>query len=94
MRKVKINRCFINALCSSTVELSVVNAIINMVNCLDIRVVAKGVESAEQCSVLHRLRCDVLQGYFFQPPWPVEACEPPPGNTPSEDMTETPFIGT
>lgn len=48
-----------------------VSAIITMAHALGMRVVAEGVESSEQLSILFRLRCDEAQGYFlFRPMLP------------------------
>jgi EAL domain-containing protein (putative c-di-GMP-specific phosphodiesterase class I) len=42
---------------------------------LDLRVVAAGVETAEQASLLRLLRCHEIQGYLFSPAVPAEQIE-------------------
>jgi len=40
---------------------------------LGLSVVAEGVESAEQLAILRKLGCDLVQGYHFSHPLPLEA---------------------
>jgi EAL domain-containing protein (putative c-di-GMP-specific phosphodiesterase class I) len=40
---------------------------------LDLKVVAEGVETAEQARELRALRCDSAQGYYFAKPLPGPA---------------------
>ena len=42
---------------------------------LDIRVVAEGIEQREQVDFLAGLGCDMIQGYYFAKPMPVEEFE-------------------
>ena len=39
---------------------------------MGLTILAEGVESDEQIAALQRLNCDVLQGYRFSRPMPVE----------------------
>ncbi|MBE3075499.1 MAG: EAL domain-containing protein, partial [Actinobacteria bacterium] len=39
-------------------------------------VVAEGVETHEQLTLLRKLGADEIQGFFFSQPLPVEKCEP------------------
>jgi EAL domain-containing protein (putative c-di-GMP-specific phosphodiesterase class I) len=40
---------------------------------INVRVVAEGVETAEQLALLQSLQCDMAQGYFLGRPMPIEA---------------------
>jgi EAL domain-containing protein (putative c-di-GMP-specific phosphodiesterase class I) len=48
-----------------------VQAILSLAHSLGLEVVAEGVEREEQAEALIRMRCDVMQGYFFAPPQPA-----------------------
>jgi EAL domain-containing protein (putative c-di-GMP-specific phosphodiesterase class I) len=45
-------------------------AIITMAHSLGMKVVAEGVETADQVRRLSALHCDEIQGYFIAPPLP------------------------
>jgi EAL domain-containing protein (putative c-di-GMP-specific phosphodiesterase class I) len=51
-----------------------VSTIINLAHALKLKVVAEGVETAEQ-SRLRLLNCDEIQGYLFSKPVPREIFE-------------------
>lgn len=73
--KLKIDRSFIKDLSSSQEAASIVQAIISLAHCLKLKVVAEGVETAEQLAILHRLGCDQYQGYHFSKPLPSHGLE-------------------
>lgn len=68
--KIKIDRSFINELQSddSGPSGSIVRTLIELSHGLKKRVVAEGVECAEQLSLLREMRCDQVQGYHLSPP--------------------------
>jgi EAL domain-containing protein (putative c-di-GMP-specific phosphodiesterase class I) len=43
-----------------------------MGNALGLQVVAEGVETADQLSILRTLGCDVIQGYYYSKPLPLD----------------------
>jgi predicted signal transduction protein with EAL and GGDEF domain len=53
-------------------DAAVVMAIIRLAHNLGLRVIAEGVETEEQLSLLHLLRCDGGQGYLFGRPMPAD----------------------
>lgn len=65
---VKIDRSVIRTLPQDHADAAVAEAIIAAAKKLPIRVVAVGVENAEQVNFLRRLHCDDLQGFFFSEP--------------------------
>ena len=73
--KLKIDRSFVRDLLSDPDDASIVKAIISLAHNLRLRVVAEGVETAEQLSYLRELGCDQYQGYFCSPAVPPAAFE-------------------
>jgi diguanylate cyclase (GGDEF)-like protein len=72
---LKIDRSFIDAMGRSAQGLSLVSTMITLAHSFNLRVVAEGVETDEQSSLLKLLRCDEAQGYLFGRPVPVEEFE-------------------
>jgi EAL domain-containing protein (putative c-di-GMP-specific phosphodiesterase class I) len=65
---IKIDRSFIMDCASDPQARAIVHAIIVMAHSLNLKVVAEGVEEAEQLRVLTEMGCDQAQGYFFGRP--------------------------
>jgi len=62
--KLKIDRSFINDLTTNSDAASIVKAIISLAHSLRLKVVAEGVETAEQLQQLSELGCDQFQGFY------------------------------
>jgi diguanylate cyclase (GGDEF)-like protein len=62
--KLKIDRSFIKDLTTNPDAASIVQAIISLAHSLRLKVVAEGVETAEQLSRLRELGCDQFQGFY------------------------------
>lgn len=62
--KLKIDRSFIKDLTTSSEAAAIVQAIISLAHSLRLKVVAEGVETAEQLSQLRDLGCDKYQGFY------------------------------
>src|SRR5258707_8313214 len=65
VHSLKIDRSFIVALLEDPAIMTLVSTIVSLAHTLKLKVVAEGVESEEQASVLDRLGCDQLQGYLI-----------------------------
>lgn len=65
---LKIDRSFIDGIAANNADEDLVKATIAMSHSLGLTVVAEGVETQEQLSVLENLGCDFVQGYYFSKP--------------------------
>jgi diguanylate cyclase (GGDEF)-like protein len=70
---LKIDQSFVRDLGKNLGDNAIVAAIVNMARALALRVVAEGVETQEQVTILCDLGCDEHQGYFFSRPMPALA---------------------
>ena len=70
---LKIDRSFVSKMGSSENHVSICSAILALGHSLDMRVVAEGVETAEQLEYLRGLGCDEIQGYHFARPMTADA---------------------
>jgi len=73
--KLKIDRSFIHALSTSSEAAAIVQGIICLAHSLRLKVIAEGVETAEQMHFLRSHGCDQVQGFFLSPPLPALAYE-------------------
>jgi EAL domain-containing protein (putative c-di-GMP-specific phosphodiesterase class I) len=72
---LKIDRSFVNELTDGQQGLLLVSTMINLAHSLKLNVVAEGVETAGQFTLLQSLGCDEMQGYFFSKPVPRDIFE-------------------
>jgi EAL domain-containing protein (putative c-di-GMP-specific phosphodiesterase class I) len=68
---LKIDRSFVQEIIEKAESASLVVALISMARAFQLKVVAEGVETAEQLAFLQIQRCDEGQGYFFSPAVPA-----------------------
>jgi diguanylate cyclase (GGDEF)-like protein len=68
--KLKIDRSFIREIVTSRDDAQIVRAIVSLAHNLHLKVIAEGVETAEQLGFLRTLGCDQYQGYLCSPPLP------------------------
>ena len=73
--KLKIDRSFIRDLTISRTDESIVRAIVSLARSVGLKVVAEGIESAEQLELVTRLECDQWQGYHCCTPQPAARFE-------------------
>ena len=70
---LKIDKQFIKNLTTSEKDAAIATSIIQLAHNLELKVVAEGVEHAEQVDMLQQLGCDIAQGYYFRRPMPADA---------------------
>jgi diguanylate cyclase len=70
--ELKIDRSFLKGLPNERENVAITSAIIALGRALGMKVVAEGVETADQLSFLHSRRCNEFQGYLCSRPVPAE----------------------
>jgi len=69
---LKIDRRFIEHIPQANDDKQIASAIIALAHNLNFKVLAEGVETAEQLDFLRQQGCDYYQGYYFSKPLPPE----------------------
>ena len=69
---LKLDMCFVTDIAESAVDRAIASAVITAAHTLGARVVAEGIETAEQLATLVALHSDCGQGYLFSKPVPAE----------------------
>jgi len=71
--QLKIDKSFVNDICSDESDSTIVSTIVAMASSLKLDVIAEGVETEEQRQRLLAHGCNNFQGYLFGKPLPIEA---------------------
>ncbi|HCF4900583.1 TPA: EAL domain-containing protein, partial [Pseudomonas aeruginosa] len=87
--ELKIDRGFVTELAQGNDDAAIVSAIIALGQTLGLKIVAEGVETAEQQELLTRLGCHTLQGYLLGRPLPAELLVKSLTATPIAETTAT-----
>jgi len=69
---LKIDRSFVQDICTNVDDAAITTAIIAMAHSLQMSVVAEGVENIEQRTFLSGRQCEIGQGFLFSPPLLVD----------------------
>lgn len=65
---LKVDRCFIESIASQEADQALVRAMVALGRALGLRIVAEGIEDAEQREAVHRMGCELGQGFHFARP--------------------------
>ncbi len=71
--KIKIDRAFVQGVSAGKQNMSVIQAVVSIGRGFGMEIVAEGVETETEASVLRLAGCHELQGFFFARPAPAEA---------------------
>ena len=71
--ELKIDKSFVDNISLDKNDKAMVNSIISMGKHLGMTVLAEGVETKEQASILYNAGCDLYQGYYFSKPLSLDA---------------------
>ena len=69
---LKIDKSFVKGLGEDIEDTAIVRMVIELAHTLGVEVVAEGVESRAQATLLAEMGCDMAQGYHFSGPVPPE----------------------
>ena len=69
---LKIDRSFVQDMSRDKSDATIVRTIVEMAHSLGFTVIAEGVETEEQATLLRLLRCQQAQGYLFARPMPAQ----------------------
>lgn len=69
---LKIDKIFTAAIGTDAINATVTDMVISLAQRLNISLVAEGVETAEQAAYLRERGVDLLQGYYYARPMPIE----------------------
>ncbi|PWE57600.1 histidine kinase [Metarhizobium album] len=75
VRRLKMDRSFVEALPHDPTMAAIASAVISLARGLNLSVVAEGVENAEQMAYLRHNGCDEVQGFHFSRPVAPESIE-------------------
>lgn len=70
---LKIEKSFTDTIKIDSSESNIVNIIINIAHLLNCEVIAEGVETEDQLRYLRGHGCDIIQGYYYSKPLPLES---------------------
>ncbi|MBC7469596.1 MAG: sensor domain-containing phosphodiesterase [Ramlibacter sp.] len=70
--ELKVDQAFIRKITTDPAYLGIVETCITLAHSLKLKVVAEGVETEEQASLLRGLECDQAQGFLYSKPVPAD----------------------
>ncbi|QJR79777.1 EAL domain-containing protein [Alteromonas pelagimontana] len=68
---LKIDQSFVRNMLGSQVDQNIIQAIIQLAQGMNLRLIAEGVETIEHVQALQAMGCEVMQGFYYSPPLPL-----------------------
>ncbi len=72
---LKVDRSFVSEIESSTSAQDLIKGIVCLAQCLNLNVIAEGIETLAQMEFLRSINCQQIQGYLYSKPLTVDATE-------------------
>lgn len=72
---LKIDKKFIDHVANDPKDYEIVKLVVNLAHCLNLCVVAEGVETASQLELIKQIGCDKVQGFFYSRAIPKDEAE-------------------
>ncbi len=69
---LKIDKSFIDGIASSQQDLQICKSIIQLAQTLNINIIAEGVQSESQKDLLNAEGCNIIQGFLYSKPIPMD----------------------
>lgn len=69
---VKIDKSFVDGLLNDTKNREIVKFLIALCKTNELEVIAEGVDSKEEVTILEKANCDAIQGYYYSEPVPIK----------------------
>ena len=63
--RLKIDQCFVRDMATNPSDAAIVRAIVSLGHSLDLEIVAEGVETVQQATLLRAEGCDEVQGFYY-----------------------------
>jgi len=73
LHTLKVDQKFVHDITTDPKDAAIIKSVVALGHGLELKVIAEGVETAEQLNFLRLVKCDAMQGYFFSKPLIAEA---------------------
>ena len=77
LAQLKLDQSFVRDVATNPSDAAIARTVVSLGHSLGLKVVAEGVENAEQHNFLTSIGCDAFQGYYFGRPTPADAMDLP-----------------
>lgn len=72
---LKLDMKFLDGDINNKKTSEILTSVISMAHRINLPVIAEGVETKEQCDLLHEFNCDLIQGYYYSKPMSMDDFE-------------------